>query len=203
MISLLILTFTTIPTESFYIGDWNGQILDFSSKSGLTYFALSSTYDRCSVVLFNGHWRSEDFKALNCSIQASHNTGRLLVYSTGISNQSLTIEVNITGDIKLSIFHEKSEISGTFSSVPKYLSINFSASEALFDAYIKKIYFFIILFTFLKTLEFYICRQILSKISNRLLAQSMSLSSIILSSTVDLFYLLWSFEIVGKYVKFK
>lgn len=198
MIPILILIIGQVTSVKSYIGDWNGKIKDFSSKSGFADLYQLEKSNTILIRLFDGHWKSRPSIIFNCT---SNNLPGIIQIHGFTLEQNSNNETKVAGELLISNSEEKSSISGSIHS--KIYNFSLNVSQANFIKFIRNIYNFIILFTIIKTLDFYICYKIQTNLSNRIIARSMSLSSIILSSTVDLFYLLWSFELVGTMVLFR
>ena len=198
MILILILIIGQVTSVKSYIGDWNGKIQDFSSKSGFADLYQLETSHTIIIRLFDGHWKSRPNIIFNCTSNSLPGIVQIHCFNLGHNSNN---ETKVAGELLVSNQEEKSSISGSVHS--KLYNFSLNVSQANFVKFVRNIYNFIILFTIIKTIDFYICYKIQTSLSNRIISRSMSLSSIILSSTVDLFYLLWSFELVGTMVLYR
>ena len=193
----VLLFLNAVLSSELFIGSWQGQLSNFTTYSGLVYLLNSTSSSLLLFCLYNGNWKSDETLCFNSTAYRLSDSSSYQLISTAIYYK----EDEVISDIKGSLLKYKGQtfqnVSGEFHSPDNIVNFSYDCKKVSTTEYYSSAYIFLIIYTIVKTLDFYICKHIFNCCSNRLQAQSLSLSSIILSSSVDLFYMLWSLDLAG------
>lgn len=186
-----------VLSSELFIGSWQGQLSNFTTHSGLLYLLNSTSSSLLHFCLYDGNWKSDEILCFNSTPYRLSDSQSYQLKSTALYFK----DDEVLSDIKGSLFKYKGQkslnASGEFHSPDSIVDFSYISQKVSNTEYYSSAYIFLIFYTIVKTLDFYVCKHIFSCCSNRLQAQSLSLSSIILSSSVDLFYMLWSLDLSG------
>lgn len=184
-------------SADLYIGSWDGKLSEFTVDSGLLYIYNSTSTTLMYFCLYNGRWKSDDILCFNSTLKRTSASNTYSLKSSSYYTNKQEFLVDLEGKVYISKNRDNLNASGEIHSSDYKVDFSFNSRKTSSSEYYSSAYIFLLIFTIIKTLDFYACKNILYCCSSRVLAQSLSLSTTILSSCIDLFYLLWSLELSG------
>lgn len=184
-------------SADLYIGSWDGSLPEFTSNSGLLYLFNTTSSNLLYFCLYNGKWKSDDMLCFNSTLKYPSSSNANSLKSSSYYTNTQEIHTELEGKLYISKNQNTLNASGEIHSSENQVKFSFNTRKISSSEYYSSAYIFLIIFTIVKTLDFYACKNILYCCSSRVLAQSLSLSTAILSSCIDLFYMLWALELSG------
>lgn len=179
--------------DYYSLGSWSGKLSEFTHLSGRIYVQIDKSNKGADLLMtvYNGDWESDPyiyFYGQDLYSASKTIEGEAYIYPVYNSIMAYcTAKVSIT---------ESSEIKAKVEGKNCTISMNIKASKVTYLDLNKHSFVFFGIFLLLKLGEFYVVKAMKEQCSRAPVSLSINISCIILSSIIDIFFLLWPVVLV-------
>lgn len=189
----LLLQVSSEGASWYYLGTWSGKFVDYLEPGGRCYVDIDTDGINYyyQIIVFDGEYESRPYVSISGNI-TDYSSKAFKIVNGNVYD---TIGSYSTCQVNGEVYIENDSLSGTINSSNCDVNLDLQVEVLTQGMYYTDKIIYLGLFVLAKTMEFIALRKIFAACTFANVARGADTISIVLSATLDIFYLLWNVQL--------